>query len=425
MRSVTAVFDVLFRPWREVGRTGWRLVHLVLGLFVGTVTFPAMVALTAMSVGLFITFPLAIPVMWLVFVVARGISRVERTRYWSLLGVELHDPVPPLQSRTPWGRFVERFKTGPRWREIGYGLVRLPLGAVLFAVVVAALAGSLALIGLPFYLGGLPEDTAHFGLFDISGMSAWPIAAIGVAGLVLVAPWAAVAMSEIDIRVARFLIGQSPRDELGERVEQLETSRLAAVDSAEAERRRIERDLHDGAQQRLVSLAMNLGAARERLSDDPVRSQALVAEAHEEAKAALKDLRDLVRGFHPVILEDRGLDAALSAVVARSPIPVRLQVDVAERPSPVVESTAYFVVAEALTNVARHAQASEAEVNIVRAGDRLVVEVRDDGVGGADATRGTGLAGLQNRVAAVGGVMNVVSPEGGPTTLLVELPCGS
>jgi len=151
----------------------------------------------------------------------------------------------------------------------------------------------------------------------------------------------------------------------------------------------------------------------------------MVATAHEEAKSALKEIRDLVRGIHPVILEDRGLDAALSAVVARSPIPVALDVAVAQRPSPAVESAAYFVVNEALTNVTRHAMATKAHVSIARAGDRLVIEVRDDGIGGADMTRGTGLAGLRDRVAGLGGTMYVISPHGGPTTISVELPCGS
>jgi signal transduction histidine kinase len=212
---------------------------------------------------------------------------------------------------------------------------------------------------------------------------------------------------------------------LEERAVRAESGRAAAVDSAEAERRRIERDLHDGAQQRLVALAMDLGAARERLDRDPAGAKVLVAEAHEEAKAALKELRDLVRGIHPVILEDRGLDAALSAVVARSPVPVELTVELTRRPPDHIESAAYFVVSEALANVARHASATRAAVSIATSADRLVVEVRDDGVGGADPGRGTGLQGLADRVRGLGGTFDVLSPEGGPTTVLVELPCAS
>ncbi|HET8930366.1 MAG TPA: sensor histidine kinase, partial [Acidimicrobiales bacterium] len=193
--------------------------------------------------------------------------------------------------------------------------------------------------------------------------------------------------------------------------------------------RRIERDLHDGAQQRLVALAMDLGAARERLDTDPEIGKRLVVKAHEESKEALREIRDLVRGIHPVILEDRGLDAALSAVVARCSFPVELSVDSSvesgDRLPATVESAAYYVVSEALTNVERHAEASRATVTIARRGNRLIVEVGDDGRGGADRTRGTGLAGLTERAAAMGGTLDLLSPPGGPTTLLVELPCAS
>jgi signal transduction histidine kinase len=170
---------------------------------------------------------------------------------------------------------------------------------------------------------------------------------------------------------------------------------------------------------------MDLGRARERFDADPEGAKTLVADAHEEAKAALSDLRGLVRGIHPAILTDRGLDAALSAVIARSSVPVTMSVDVAERPPAAVESTAYFVVTEALANVAKHAHATKASVTIVRKGDRLVAEVTDDGVGGADPARGSGLHGLADRVSAVGGRMDLLSPSGGPTTVLVELPCAS
>jgi len=229
----------------------------------------------------------------------------------------------------------------------------------------------------------------------------------------------------MQVALARALLGPTAEEEHRTEVARLETQRGAAVDSAESERRRIERDLHDGAQQRLVALAAGLGAAKEKLEVDPDEGRRMVAEAHDEAKAALKEIRDLVRGIHPVILEDRGLDAALSAVVARSPIPVVLDVQLAGRLPPAVESAAYFVVTEALTNVAKHAGATRAHVSIAQAAGRLVVEIRDNGVGGADPERGSGLRGLRHRVNGLGGALYVVSPPGGPTTISVEVPCGS
>ena len=194
------------------------------------------------------------------------------------------------------------------------------------------------------------------------------------------------------------------------------------MDAADAERRRLERDLHDGTQQRLVSLAINLGMARAQVSTAEEARQA-IADAHEEAKSALAELRDLIRGLHPAVLEDRGLDAALSGVAARMPIPVRLTVDLPRRPAPVIEAVAYFVVSEGLANIVKHAQASQAEVVVSRAGDRLHIIVSDDGAGGADPSRGTGLTGLAKRAASVDGTFEIVSPPGGPTLLTVDLPC--
>jgi signal transduction histidine kinase len=205
-------------------------------------------------------------------------------------------------------------------------------------------------------------------------------------------------------------------------VEHLTQTRTGAVDAADAERRRLERDLHDGTQQRLVALAMRLGMARAEPADAAEAHQ-VIAEAHEDAKAALAELRNLIRGLHPAVLEDRGLDAALSGVTARMAIPVRLTVDLPRRPSPVIEAVAYFVVSESLTNITKHAQASQAEVVVHRAGDRLHIIVSDDGAGGADPARGTGLAGLAKRAASVDGTFEIASPPGGPTLITVDLPC--
>jgi signal transduction histidine kinase len=224
--------------------------------------------------------------------------------------------------------------------------------------------------------------------------------------------------------VARAMLGPTARD-LERQVDELRDSRSRVVDSVDAERRRIERDLHDGAQQRLVAVAMNLGRARSHYDDDPEAARRLLDEAHQDAKQALAELRDLARGIHPAVLTDRGLDAALSGLAGRSPVPVTVSVDVEPRCSPTIEAIAYFVVSEALANVAKHARATRAAVIVQRRGDRVLVQVSDDGAGGANADAGSGIAGLRDRVGGVDGTLEITSPAGGPTTLAVEMPCGS
>jgi signal transduction histidine kinase len=425
MRTVVAMFPALFDPWRRA-RAWWATADSFLNLPVGVISFSVIVTLLSTGGGLLITFFLALPFVWLLFVCAKGFGTVERSRVRALLGVDLGSPHAPLRPGSWWAHLKERVTTRSRWKEIAYFLVMLPFGIFTFVLAAVAWCGSLAMIGLPFYVKHLPGGTAKFWLFELgSGTGAWLATAAGVVGLVLWAPWLAVGLAAIHGALARGLLGPNAARQLEAQVTRLEASRVAAIDSAEFERRRIERDLHDGAQQRLVALAMDLGRARERFDNDPDQAMALVADAHDEAKAALADLRGLVRGIHPAILTDRGLDAALSSVVARSPVPVTLHVDVAQRPPAAVESTAYFVVNEALANVAKHSHATKASVAIVRQGDRLVTEISDNGVGGADPERGSGLHGLADRVAALGGRMHVLSPAGGPTTVIVELPCAS
>ena len=419
------VLGPLLAPWRHRS-TWWGLGYSVLSLPIGVLSFTLVTALVATSVGLAVTFVFAIPVVWLLFVGGRAVGRLERSRLDVLLGVALPDPVRPLADGSWWAHWKARFRDRARWKELAHALLLLPLGVMNLVVLVVAWGGSAALAALPLYVGHLPGGTAKFWIFEVGpGLGAVGLAVLGIIGLVLVSPWATVALARLGSAEAGWLLGPRPGDDLEARVTQLETSRTAAVDSAESERRRIERDLHDGAQQRLVALAVTLGEARERMDTDPEVGRELVEQSHEEAKAALKEIRDLVRGIHPVILDDRGLDAALSAVVARCPVPVTLEVQVDERPPAVIESAAYFVVTEALTNVARHAEAHRAWVTLARQSDRLLVEVRDDGRGEASEESGTGLAGLRERVTALGGWMHVVSPPGGPTTLTVELPCGS
>jgi signal transduction histidine kinase len=210
----------------------------------------------------------------------------------------------------------------------------------------------------------------------------------------------------------------------GERIEVLEATRAGAVDVHEDELRRIERDLHDGAQASLVSLGINLGMAEQKLANDPAAAAELLAQARRGAHEALVELRDLARGIHPPVLGDRGLEAAVAGLAARSPVHVTLSAQLRERAPAAVETAAYFVVAEAIANAGKHADANSIEIIMRRTGGALVVDVVDDGSGGADPN-GHGLTGLRQRVAALDGTLEVTSPPGGPTKVRARIPCGS
>jgi signal transduction histidine kinase len=353
------------------------------------------------------------------FVLIPVLTRVQSHR---LRSAGVHMPPQPRRPLSP-GVIVAALRSQSTWRQVAYHLLAGPALACAAIVAVGVwLAG--AVFGLIYaYAWALPTASAFHR--DTYGSTAPPLGPImtfaGLAGLVA-APWLTSLVASLDARAGRALLGPSRAEELEHRVQQLTQTRAGVVDAADAERRRLERDLHDGTQQRLVSLAMNLGMARAQAGNAEQANQA-IAEAHEEAKAALAELRDLIRGLHPAVLEDRGLDAALSGIIARTPIPCRLTVDLPRRPAPVIEAVAYFVVSEGLSNIVKHAQATEAAVFVQRSGDRLHVIVTDDGVGGADPSRGTGLAGLARRAASVDGTFEIDSPPGGPTLLTVDLPC--
>jgi len=369
------------------------------------------------------------PGLVLVFFTLPLLTGIQRHRLRVTAGLVI-PPQPVIRRRLSLSGIAAAARSQATWRQIGYHVLA---GPVIAAAAIAAfgvwLAGVLftfvyvyAWALYPWSLLGHGQSWSpggHFARFDI------PLDVyVTVAGMALLAaaPWVTAAVGALDAEAARVLLGTSRAEELEHRVEHLTQTRAGVVDAADAERRRIERDLHDGTQQRLVSLAMNLGMAKVQTTTVEQAHHA-IAEAHEEAKAALVELRHLVRGLHPAVLEDRGLDAALSGVAARMPIPVRLTVDVSRRPSPTIEAIAYFVVSEGLANITKHAQASQAEVFVQRAGDRLHVIVSDDGVGGADPARGTGLTGLANRAGSVDGTFDVASPPGGPTLITVDLPC--
>jgi signal transduction histidine kinase len=226
-------------------------------------------------------------------------------------------------------------------------------------------------------------------------------------------------------RLAARLLAPNERAALAARVQALERSRAGAVESADARLRRLERDLHDGAQHRLAYIAMELGRARGKLAHDPRAAEPLLAHAHEESKRAMGELRDLVRGIHPSVLADRGLDAAISGLAERSPVPVTVHIAMPGRPPVAAETAAYYVVAEALANVGKHADAHSARVSIEHDGHAIRIEVGDDGRGGARRAPGSGLEGLAQRVEALDGSLTVDSPSGGPTTLRALIPCAS
>ncbi len=393
----------------------------------GIVTFTTVVTLLALSVSLAITVALAVPFVWLTVVSSAWLGRVERSRAAALLGVEVASPHAPLPDGMGWLRRLQRRATAAStWREIGYHALLLPVGTVTFSLAVAAVSVPVLMLLLPVLQPFAPRDdlgTLPLGL---------AVALAGALVLALLTPVIVGHLARFDAWLVRSMLGPAKGAELTARVEQVERSRTALVDAVDAERRRIERDLHDGAQQRLVAVAMDLGMAKAKLDEQSgvtPEVRALVESAHNEARRAITELRDVARGVHPAILEDRGLDAALSSLAARCPVPVRIDVDLPERPPRAAEAVAYYVVAEALTNVAKHAQATQVTVRVSGRAGRLGIEVTDDGRGGAvvgaPGGLGGGLAGLRDRVASVDGWFQVLSPVGGPTTILVELPCAS
>jgi signal transduction histidine kinase len=410
-------------------RTWLAFTHHLAGLAIGFVVF-WVIALGITFGSAFLPLALAglLPfglLFGLTLRFADGLAGAERARFAVLLG----EPIPAWPA-VPGGRY--RWLLVPRratltgrqtWGSIGYGLLRLPVSCVTAFIAIGIWALGLVMFTLPLYIGLLPGGGPTLGGTVHPGpLPTLVSVAVGLL-LLVAAPPVTRRLADADAALARRLLAP-PRD-LAARVAELEVSRERVVDAAETERRRIERDLHDGAQQRLVALAMELGRAKAKFADDIDSARDLVDRAHTEAKAALTELRNLVRGVHPPVLTDRGLDAALSGLAALCPVPVEMHVDVRVRPKPAVEAVAYFTVAEALTNVAKHSRASRASVVVEGHGypGTLHLLISDDGIGGADP-RGAGLSGLADRVSGVDGTLSVESPSGGPTIISAVLPCG-
>jgi signal transduction histidine kinase len=413
------------------------LLFCLIGILVGAIGFGLVGVLlvpgTAVSVARgALILGIVVPV-----VVATGLARrlgsIHRRLAARLLDERVAPPAPIPSERGSFARLGARLRDGASWRAVTYSVLRLPMSVLeLYAVLFWV---GLINMSYPFWWRlfrnhgpdvqlGPANFLTPFGVFRIrTFLSTFLVFAAGAA-MALVAPWVTRAVTSVDRWFVRGLLGPAT---LAERVRNLEETRAQLVDDSAVTLRRIERDLHDGTQAQLATLAMKLGQAKEKLEHgsevpfDPVGALELIDAAHRHAKETLVELRDIARGIHPPAL-DVGLDAALATLVARSVVPAALSVNIPSRPAGAIETIAYFSVAELLANVARHSGARHAAVEVTDRDDRLRVEVIDDGIGGARPGAGSGLSGLADRVRAVDGHLSVVSPPGGPTAITVELP---
>jgi signal transduction histidine kinase len=357
------------------------------------------------------------------------LGRADRSRIRRSYGLMIAPPrlpvrqpgQPVIAAQRDWRR------SAAAWRLARYQVIRAP--------VVAAAGFVLGLcwwtfIGLVFVVplrgrSTAPAFTSWFFGHGVLGAGAQVAAGLTGFAVLLLFPPLVRAFARLDAALGQRMLGPDRAEFLAGEVDRLAQSRALAIDAGDIERHRIERDLHDGVQPRLVSLAMQIDRARARMDRDPAAADDLLRQAHSDAKEALADLRSIARGIHPAILDERGLDAALSALVAGAPVPVAVSVRLRRRPGHNQEAVAYFTAAEAIANLAKHASASQAALRISDESGDLVVAVTDDGVGGAVVTPGGGLAGMAGRLAAVDGSLSVDSPPGGPTTVTAVIPCGS
>jgi signal transduction histidine kinase len=365
--------------------------------------------------------------------IARRLGSAQRGLAARLFGERIAAPPPARGGRGPFGWLGAGLRDGAGWRAVAYLLLRLPL-AVFEGYAVFCWAAGLINLTYPFWwrlFRNHPPEVhlspvsvlTPFGSFRVATFPGTFAAFAAGAAMLLAAPWIARAVSSTDRALMRGLLGPG---RLAQRVRDLEETRALAVDDTAALLRRLERDLHDGAQARLAALAMNLGRAREQLGEagdppDLTRARGLVEVAHRSAKDALIELRDLAKGIHPPVL-DNGLADALATLTSGAAIPVRLRCDLPVRPTPAIETIVYFCAAELLANAAKHSHANKIKIDVAEQEGQLRLYVSDDGAGGADPARGSGLTGLALRVRTVDGRLDIASPPGGPTQVTVELP---
>ncbi|MFJ5151629.1 sensor histidine kinase [Streptomyces sp. NPDC088353] len=417
------VWQAMSRPGFLLSAWPWRsAAYLFTGAVTGVTALVGIVTLTAVGGALVIVL-VGLPLLVLVALSGLPVAGVERRR----LRLIDRDPVSGRHrvpaAPGPWAWLITRLRERATWRELGYTLLFAgllwPVDALALTV---ALLFPLSMVATPLVMATV-GDGHEAKVLKQWTVTTWPTAfGVAVLGLLLMGLCAYLLGVTAGARaeLTRLLIA-SREGELGAQVVELARSRVRLVDAFEAERRRIERDLHDGAQQRLVALTMTLGLARLDAAPGPLAD--LLAKAHEEAGKVLAELRELIRGIHPQVLTDYGLHAAVADAADRCVVPVDVDLELPGRPARAVESAAYFVVCEALANVARHSGADRARVSGGHRDGRLFLEVRDEGRGGADASAGSGLTGLADRVSVLDGRLALTSPPGGPTLLRVEFPC--
>ncbi|MFJ6855949.1 sensor histidine kinase [Streptomyces sp. NPDC091271] len=421
MRSLT-LRQALVRRRYLLGAWPWRVVLYLLSSVPAGLALLVSVLLLAVVGGALTLVLVGLPLLLTLALIGIPVAAAERRRLRLIDPVPLGDPhrAPARAGLPAWLR--TRLREQATWREFGYALlfagVLWPLEGLLVGGVLAVCGGLLATpVVMAAVTGGEEVRVLKLYLAD-SYPQAFALALLGLVLLPLLAyplGWAAVARAAL----TRALLSSSA-DGLDARIEELGRSRMRLVDAFEAERRRIERDLHDGAQQRLVALSMTLGLARLENPAEPLGG--LLAKAHEEAGEALVEIRELIRGIHPQVLTDRGLAAAVEDVADRSAVPVDVDLDIPGRLPQPVETAVYFALCEALANVAKHSGADRAWVTGRDDGERLTVEVRDDGAGGAATTKGTGLQGVADRLSVLDGRLLLSSPAGGPTVLRLDVP---
>ena len=398
---------------------GWS-VALLVGAILGAVGY--CLWLTALSL---VTVGIGIPLVLLATVSLRWLA--DQHRSWA--GARLGSPVArPYRPRPDGGWLVQLVAIGrdpATWRDWAWLLVNTVVGSVTSTLSFGLFLSGIFYLIYPFLYWVTPQDVFGRPFDSVELHSVTAAFALVPVGLVVFVLWylSAVPLANLNARVMRLLLAPTKDAALQARVQQLAASRAETVDTQASELRRIERDLHDGAQARLASLGMSLGLAEQLLSADPEAARRLLLEARESTSTALVELRDLVRGIHPPVLADRGLDGALQALALVNPVPTTVVIDLPGRLPAPAESAAYFAVAEALANAIKHAAADNIRIGVGFADGLLSIRVSDDGRGGAALGAGTGLRGIERRLSAFDGTLTIDSPVGGPTDVRMTLPC--